>query len=68
MSQQLVSRSDACAELNISLSTFDRLVRAGRLPVVRISRKVYVRRDQLDTFVATLSDEGESVIAAAAAV
>ena len=38
-----VSKAEAAQELEISLSTLDRMIRKGHLEVVREGRRVYVR-------------------------
>ena len=40
-----VSKAEAARELEISLSTLDRMIRRGEVEVVREDRRVYVRMD-----------------------
>ena len=47
----LNTRRDAAARLNVSLSTVDRLIRTGELPVVKLERNVRIRPSDLEAFI-----------------
>jgi excisionase family DNA binding protein len=48
----LMTRREAATELSVSLSTIDRLVREGRLPIVKASaRRRMIRRESLTRYV-----------------
>ena len=48
----LLSIRQVTDELGISRVGVERLYRLGRLPIVRIGRRVLVEREELDTFIA----------------
>lgn len=46
---KLISREQAASLLGVSLSTIDRLIKNGALPVVRVSAKVVrINRDEIE--------------------
>ena len=47
----LVSVVNASVELDVHPNTVRRLITSGKLPVVRIGRRVLIRRDSLERFV-----------------
>ncbi len=49
----MLSRTEAAKRLSVSLPTFDRLIKSGELPVVRIGRLVRVEESTLDNWIAT---------------
>ena len=49
--RRLYSRAEACEVLNISLPTFHRLVRSGRLRVVHISRRTLVEPAEVERLI-----------------
>jgi excisionase family DNA binding protein len=51
-SRRLVSLSEAARILGVSLGTARRLVQSGRVPVVRLSRRLLVDLRDLDTLIA----------------
>ena len=46
------SRKEACVTLGISKSTLDTLIREGRLPVVRLKRRVLIPAETIAQFLA----------------
>lgn len=52
---KLVSRPDGARALGVSQNTFDRIVSDGRLSTVRIGRRVFVREDDLASFIENAS-------------
>jgi len=51
VSRRLVSLAEAAATLSISIATARRLVRSGRLPVVRLSRRLLLDTRDLDILI-----------------
>ncbi len=48
--REVMSRQEACVYLGVSLSTMERLIRAGALPVVKLERRVLIRKASLDAW------------------
>ncbi|MGD0266052.1 MAG: helix-turn-helix domain-containing protein [Candidatus Methylomirabilota bacterium] len=64
----LLSIQQASDELGISRVGVERLLRLGRLPCVRIGRRVLVERKELDAFIAARRQRGKSAVESAEAV
>lgn len=50
----LRDKRDAARALGVSLSTLERLIRAGRLPAVKVGAATRIRQSDLDAFVSGL--------------
>ena len=55
----LLSIRQVADDLGISRVGVERLLRLGRLPSVRIGRRVLVERGELDTFIAARRERGK---------
>jgi excisionase family DNA binding protein len=55
--QLLVTKAEAARRLSVSVRTVERLVTAGRLPMVHVERAARLRVSDLETFVRNLRDE-----------
>jgi excisionase family DNA binding protein len=49
--ERLYSRKEAIQRLNCSLSTLERLIRQGEIPVVRMGRKILIRESALQRWI-----------------
>jgi excisionase family DNA binding protein len=49
--EPLYTRKQACERLNCSLSTLERLIRRGEIPVVRMGRKILIRESALERWI-----------------
>jgi excisionase family DNA binding protein len=49
--ERLYSRRQACERLNCSLSTLERLIKQGELPIVRMGRKILIRESTLERWI-----------------
>ena len=49
--ERLYSRKEAIQRLNCSLSTLERLIRQGELPIVRMGRKILIRESALERWI-----------------
>jgi excisionase family DNA binding protein len=49
--ERLYTRKQACERLNCSLSTLERLIRRGEIPVVRMGRKILIRESALERWI-----------------
>jgi excisionase family DNA binding protein len=49
--ERLYSRKEAIQRLNCSLSTLERLIRHGEIPVVRMGRKILIRESALERWI-----------------
>jgi excisionase family DNA binding protein len=58
--ERLYSRKQACERLNCSLSTLERLIRQGEIPVVRMGRKVLIRESALEHWIEAHEERKES--------
>jgi excisionase family DNA binding protein len=47
---EVMSRQEACAYVGVSLSTLERLIREGALPVVKLGRRVLIRKASLEAW------------------
>jgi excisionase family DNA binding protein len=45
---EVLSRQEACTYLGVSMSTLERMIRAGELPIVKLDRRVLIRKAALD--------------------
>jgi excisionase family DNA binding protein len=51
VSRRLVSLAEAAATLSISIATARRLVQSGKLPAIRLSRRVLVDAKDIDRLI-----------------
>ena len=49
--ERLYTRKQSCERLNCSLSTVERLIRRGEIPVVRMGRKILIRESALERWI-----------------
>jgi excisionase family DNA binding protein len=49
--EPLYTRKEACVRLHCSISTLEKLIRQGELPVVRIGRKILLRESTLQAYI-----------------
>ncbi len=49
--ERLYTRKQSCERLNCSLSTLERLIRRGEIPVVRMGRKILIRESALERWI-----------------
>ena len=49
--ERLYSRKQACERLNCSLSTLERLIKFGEIPIVRMGRKILIRESALERWI-----------------
>ena len=49
--ERLYTRKQSCERLNCSLSTLERLIRRGEIPVVRMGRKSLIRESALERWI-----------------
>jgi excisionase family DNA binding protein len=56
----LITKSDAAEQLGVSLRTIERLISAGRLPLVHVEGAARVRVTDLDAYVQSLEADGAS--------
>jgi excisionase family DNA binding protein len=49
--ERLYTRKQSCKRLNCSLSTLERLIRRGEIPVVRMGRKILIRESALERWI-----------------
>jgi excisionase family DNA binding protein len=49
--ERLYTRKRSCERLNCSLSTLERLIRRGEIPVVRMGRKILIRESALERWI-----------------
>jgi len=47
----LYSKKEAAEALSVSEDVLDGLIRGGKLPIVRFSRRVFIRREDLERLV-----------------
>jgi excisionase family DNA binding protein len=50
MKPDTYTRQQVCERLQISLPTFERLIRRGELPIIKVGRRVLIRRRTLEAF------------------
>jgi excisionase family DNA binding protein len=50
MNPDAYTRQQVCECLQISLPTFERLIRRGELPIIKVGRRVLIRRRTLEAF------------------
>ncbi|HEX9901205.1 MAG TPA: helix-turn-helix domain-containing protein [Candidatus Methylomirabilis sp.] len=55
----LLSIANASEELDVHPITIRRLISSGRIPALRIGRKVLIRRDALEQFVKRAESEAK---------
>jgi len=55
--EELLTRLEACRVARISLSSFDRAVKEGRIVVRRNGTRILVSRGELDRFIEALPSE-----------
>ena len=58
--ERLYSRKQACERLNCSLSTLERLIRRGDLPIVRMGKKILIRESALERWIEAHEERKES--------
>ena len=58
---QFINKKDVCAGLHISGDTFDKWAGLG-LPTYRIGRLIFVRRDDVDTFIESHGQQNVATI------
>jgi excisionase family DNA binding protein len=56
----LITKSDAAEQLGVSLRTIERLISAGRLPLVHVEGAARVRVSDLEAYVQGLEPDGGS--------
>jgi len=49
--ERLYTRKESCVRLHCSLSTLEKLIRQGELPVVRMGRKILLRESTLQHWI-----------------
>jgi excisionase family DNA binding protein len=49
--ERLYTRKQSRERLNCSLSTLERLIRRGEIPVVRMGRKILIRESALERWI-----------------
>ena len=49
--ERLYARKPSCERLNCSLSTVERLMRRGEIPVVRMGWKILIRESALERWI-----------------
>jgi excisionase family DNA binding protein len=60
----VMSRQETCTYLGVSLSTLERMIRRGHLPIVKLDRRILIRKATLDAWLQ--SHEQRRAFAAAA--
>ena len=54
---KLLTRAEAATELRVSMTTLDEVIRQGKIPHIRLCRRVFIPLAQLRRFIETAGSE-----------